>query len=172
MRVIIATMKKHFFFKQKTWISLASIAIIIILMASIIVNFLAIFRVGNMMSIHYELDIVAIVIMTLVIAFLVCFVFLSGYTFKEDYFALNLGVMVLKFKYDDVLLMRTNSDKSMFILFMETNEEKADVKDEENNLKANILQIFVSKDNVDAFISNIKKHNQMVPVEIITEEKR
>ena len=80
--------------------------------------------------------------------------------------------MVLKFKYDDVLLMRTNSDKSMFILFMETNEEKADVKDEENNLKANILQIFVSKDNVDAFISNIKKHNQMVPVEIITEEKR
>ena len=124
-----------------------------------------------MMSSNVVVDSVAIAIMMVVAVIISIFVFFSGYTFKEDIIVVNFGFMPIKVKYDDILLVRTNSDKTKLALFIETNEENADVKDEANNLKANAMLIFVSPSNVDNFISNIKKVNLQVPIEIVTEEK-
>ncbi len=149
---------------------IVSILVIIILLATSIVNILAVCNVANLVSHQPPVDIMATIIMLFVALILSIFIFFSGYTLRSTDIIINIGFAPLKVKYDDILLVRTNSDKSLLFIYVETTDAKADVIDEQNNLKANIIQIFIAEKNVDDFISTVKQHNKLVPVEIITLE--
>ena len=165
-------MVKSFMIKQKTWIYIVASALLIILLASIIVNVLAIFNIANMMSQYLPLDIVATIIMAIVAAIIALFIFGSRYVVNENGVTRYIGFLKESIKYDDIYLMRTNSSKTVLLLYVRAEDEKtAQVKDEISNLSANITQIFIPTSKVDEFINCVKENAKNLAFEILPDEK-
>lgn len=158
---------KRFIIKQKTWIYILTGAILIILLASTIVNLLAIFHIGNMMSQYLPLDIVSSIIMIIVAALISLFVFGSRYEVKETKIVRYIGFLKEEIKYEDIYLMRVDSNKTMLLLYVRANEKDADVHDNDSDLYANIVQVFISSSKIDEFISSVKDNAKDLAFEIL-----
>ena len=166
-------MEKQFIVKQKTWIYIVASALLIILLGSILVNMLAIFRVGNMMSSYIPLDAASIVIMAIVALLIVLFIFLSRYKVSKNGIYVYIGFFRLSYKYEDIYLMRVNSSKTMLLLYVKAqHEDKADIKDDNSNLYANILQVFIPQSKVDEFVNAVKSNAKDLAFEILPDERK
>ena len=165
-------MKKSFTIKQKIWVYLVAGALLITLLASIIVNLLAIFNVGNMRSQYLPLDIVATIVMVLVAVALGLFIFGSRYIVEEKDITRYIGFLKESIKYEDIYLMRTNSSKTILLLYVKAEDEAtAQVKDEVSNLSANITQIFIPSTKIDEFISCVKDNAKELAFEILPDKE-
>ena len=153
--------------RQKTCIYVLTSAILIILLASIIVNLLAIFRVGNMMSQYLPVDIVSTIIMAIVAVLISVFVFTSRYVVTDTKIVRYIGFLKEDIKYEDVYLMRVDSKKTMLLLYVKADEKTAKIHDEDSNLYANIVQIFVPSNKMDEFISSVKENAKELAFEIL-----
>ena len=160
-------MNKTFAIRQKTGIYILTSAILIILLASIIVNLLAIFRVGNMMSQYLPLDIVSTIIMAIVATLISIFVFASKYVVTNKKIVRYIGFLKEEIKYEDVYLMRVDSKKTMLLLYVKADEKTAKIHDEDSNLYANIVQIFIPSNKMDEFISSVKENAKDLAFEIL-----
>lgn len=164
-------MVKQFKIKQKLWIYILTSALLIILCASTIVNLLAIFNVGNMRSQYLPLDIVASIVMVLVAGILTYFVFFSRYVVTEQGITRYIGFLKEDVKYEDIYLMRVNSEKTLLLIYVKAdNEASAQIKDESSSLSANLVQIFIQQSQMDEFINAVKANAKDLAFEILPSE--
>ena len=165
-------MEKQFIIKQKLWVYIVAALIMAALVVSIIINLLALFNVANMASTFPPLDIVAVIIMAAVLAILPIFVFFSRYKVSKDGIARYIGFFKEAIKYEDIYLMRVNSSKTILLLYVKAeDEEKAQVKDETTGLTANLVQIYISQDKMDDFISAVKANAKDLAFEILPDSE-
>ena len=165
-------MEKQFIIKQKLWIYIVAAIILAALVASIIIDLLALFNVGKMVSSFPPLDIVAVVVMVLVCLILPLFVFFSRYVVSKDGIKRYIGFIKESVKYEDIYLMRVNSSKTILLLYVKADEEdKAQIKDEKTGLSANLIQVFISQDKMDEFISTVKDNAKDLAFEIMPDSE-
>ncbi len=165
-------MEKQFTIKQKLWVYIVAAIILAALVASIIIDLLALFNVGEMVSSFPPLDIVAVVVMVLVCLILPLFVFFSRYVVSKDGIKRYIGFIKESVKYEDIYLMRVNSSKTIFLLYVKADEEdKAQIKDEKTGLSANLIQVFISQDKMDEFISTVKENAKNLAFEIMPDSE-
>ena len=165
-------MEKQFVIKQKLWIYIVAAIILAALVVSIIIDLLALFNVGNMVSSFPPLDIVAVVVMAIVCVILPMFVFFSRYKVSKDGITRYIGFIKEFVKYEDIYLMRVNSSKTILLLYVKAEDEKAaQIKDEKTGLSANLVQVFISKDKMDEFISIVKDNAKDLAFEIIPDSE-
>lgn len=165
-------MEKQFIIKQKLWVYILTAVIIAALVVSIIIDLLALFNVGNMVSTFPPLDIVAVIIMALVVVVLPLFVFFSRYNVKQDGIDRYLGFFKESIKYEDIYLMRVNSKKTILLLYVKAEDDKeAQIKDTNSGLNANLVQIFISPDKMDEFISTVKENAKDLAFEILPDKE-
>ncbi len=168
-----ARMVKKFKIKQKLWIYILTCALLIILCASSIVNLLALCEVGNFNSQFPPLDIVATIIMILVAITLTYFVFFSRYVVDQNGITRYIGFLKEQVNYEDIYLVRVDSKKTMLLLYVKADDDqKAQIKDEDSKLYANLVQIFISKEMVDDFINAVKENSKELAFEILPSEEK
>ena len=142
------------------------------LVVSIIIDLLALFNVGNMASSFPPLDIVAVIVMAIVLVLLPLFVFFSRYVVSKDGITRYIGFFKESVKYEDIYLMRVNSSKTILLLYVKAeDEQKAQIKDEKTGLSANLVQVFISQDKMDDFISTVKENAKNLAFEIIPDSE-
>lgn len=90
----------------------------------------------------------------------------SAYTLTERGIRCNIGVFFHTISYQDVLLIRQDSDKTVLILYIKTTKQ-GQVVDSRSGIQANILQVNVDKRHFDAVIDAIKAHNPHTIYEIL-----
>ena len=120
-----------------------------------------------MMSQYLPLDIVSTIIMVIVGVLISIFVFASRYEVKEDKIVRYIGFLKEEIKYEDIYLMRVDSKKTMLLLYVKADEKTAKIHDEDSNLYANIIQVFISSEKVDEFISCVKDNAKDLAFEIL-----
>ena len=120
-----------------------------------------------MMSQYLPLDIVSVVIMAIVATLITLFVFFSRYEVKEDKLVRWIGFLKEEIKYEDIYLMRVNSEKTILLLYIKADEKSCDIQDENSGLYANIAQIYIAQNKIDEFVSAMKEHNKELAFEIL-----
>ncbi|MGN0771189.1 MAG: hypothetical protein ACI4MI_01200 [Christensenellales bacterium] len=159
-------MKNTFRYKTNTWIAVSATTLSIILLVCAVVNVLRLCGVRNMQSYNYTLDIVATIICTIMPIIMLGMVFGSAYTLTDKGVRCNMGLFCYTVRYEDILLMRQDSDKTILILYVKT-DKKGQVVDSNSGIQANIIQINVDKKHFDAIIERIKSHNHRAIYEIL-----
>ncbi|MGN0760552.1 MAG: hypothetical protein ACI4MV_01260 [Christensenellales bacterium] len=159
-------MKTTFRYKPNAWIAVSSTVLSIILLVCAIVNVLRLCGVRNMQSYNYPLDIIATVICVVMPVLLLVMIYGSAYTLTERGIRCNIGVFFHTISYQDVLLIRQDSDKTVLILYIKTTKQ-GQVVDSRSGIQANILQVNVDKKHFDAVIDAIKAHNPHTIYEIL-----
>ena len=119
------------------------------------------------MSQYLPLDIVSCIVMVIVATLISLFVFFSRYEVKEDKLVRYIGFLKEEIKYEDIYLMRVNSEKTILLLYIKADDSNAEIHDEESGLSANVAQIFISQNKVDEFISAIKDKSKDLAFEIL-----
>ena len=105
--------------------------------------------------------------MIIVAALISLFVFGSRYEVKETKIVRYIGFLKEEIKYEDIYLMRVDSNKTMLLLYVRANEKDADVHDNDSDLYANIVQVFISSSKIDEFISSVKDNAKDLAFEIL-----
>ena len=165
-------MKKQFIIKQKLWVYIVAAIILAALTVSIIINLLALFNIGNMASTFPPLDIVAVLIMAAVLAIMPIFVFFSRYEVTETKIERYIGFFKEEIKYEDIYLMRVNSKKTILLLYVKAqDEDKAQIKDNNSNLSANMVQIYIDSSKMDEFINAVKQNAKDLAFEILPDSE-
>ena len=159
-------MKTTFRYKPNAWIAATSTVLSIILLVCAIVNVLRLCGVRNMQSYNYTLDIIATIICVVMPTILLSMIYLSAYTLTERGIRCNIGVFFHTLSYQDILLIRQDSDKTVLILYIKTSKQ-GQVVDSRSGIEANILQVNVDKRHFDAIIDAIKAHNPHTIYEIL-----
>ena len=161
-------MEKQFIIKQKLWIYIVTAILLTALIVSIIINLLALFNIGNMASAFPPLDIVATLIMAAVVAILPIFVFFSRYVVTDTKIERFIGFFKEEIKFEDIYLMRVNSKKTILLLYVKAQDENsAQIKDDNSNLSANMVQIFIDHSKMDEFINAVKQNAKDLAFEIL-----
>ena len=124
-----------------------------------------------MMSQYLPLDIVSTIVMVIVGALIAWFVFFSRYELKDNALYRYIGFLKEQIKFEDIYMMRVNSQKTILLLYVKADEKDADVHDNETNLSANIIQIFIPLNKVDSFISAIKDEIKDLAFEILPDKE-
>ena len=119
------------------------------------------------MSQYLPLDIVSVVIMLIVATLIVIFVFFSRYEVHKDKIVRWIGLLKEEIKFEDIYLMRVNSEKTILLLYIKADEKNADVHDEDSNLHANVAQIYIDHSKMDEFISAVKANYKDLAFEIL-----
>ena len=161
-------MKKHYVFRQKMWLYAIVIATIIVLLTFSIVNILRLCNVGSMVSYNHTLDTFAVIIMIFVSIALFLITFLSGYTLCNTYLLINVGLAFEKIKYEDILLLRTNSQNNILLLYFKS--QNGQIKDSDNEISANLIQVNINSKHINGIIDQLKQKNNEILVEILPEE--
>ena len=120
-----------------------------------------------MMSQYLPLDIVSTIIMAIVATLISIFVFASKYVVTNKKIVRYIGFLKEEIKYEDVYLMRVDSKKTMLLLYVKADEKTAKIHDEDSNLYANIVQIFIPSNKMDEFISSVKENAKDLAFEIL-----
>ncbi len=124
-----------------------------------------------MRSQYLPLDIVASIVMVLVAGILTYFVFFSRYVVTEQGITRYIGFLKEDVKYEDIYLMRVNSEKTLLLIYVKAdNEASAQIKDESSSLSANLVQIFIQQSQMDEFINAVKANAKDLAFEILPSE--
>ena len=120
-----------------------------------------------MMSQYLPVDIVSTIIMAIVAVLISIFVFASKYVVTDKKIVRYIGFLKEEIKYEDIYLMRVDSKKTMLLLYVKADEKTANIHDEDSNLYANIVQIFIPSNKMDEFISSVKDNEKDLAFEIL-----
>lgn len=160
-------MKKFYSFKQKRWILILSVLTIIILFVCMLVNILRVCEVGNLVSYQHTQDILSTVIMGITIAILSLTVFLNGILVKSDKIVYLLGFLVSKVNYEDVILVRRDTDNKFLLVYYKA-KGKGMVQDKKTGISADVLQVNCNGKYFDEILDKIKQVNTNIVVEYVT----
>jgi len=151
------------------WIKISSIVISIILVVCAVVNILRLCGVFGQ-SYNFPLDITATVICLVApIIFNLC-VWCSFYLITDSGIRCNIGLVPTTIKYEDILLMRQDSERTILLVYVKT-DGRGNVYDEDSQLRADIVQISTHPGYFDDFIQAIKTHNSGTIYEILPMQK-
>ncbi len=125
-----------------------------------------------MASAFPPLDIVAVILMAAIAVILPIFVFFSRYVVSKDGITRYIGFFKESIKYEDIYLMRVNSKKTILLLYVKAqDEEKAQVRDEQTGLNANLVQVYIAQESMDEFISAVKNNAKDLAFEILPDSE-
>lgn len=159
-------MKNNYPFRHK-WLTYALCALtLIIVCAGAVVNVLRLCEIGALASSNRVMDILATVILIVVGLLVTAILFLSGYRLGKKYLVCFAGLFLLRVVYDDVLVIRQASDRSVLLLYVKT-DKHPDVVDPNSGLQASIVQICIKPKYQEEFVAAIKERNRKAVYEIV-----
>lgn len=132
-----------------------------------LVNILRVCEVGNLVSYQHTQDILSTVIMGITIAILSLTVFLNGILVKSDKIVYLLGFLVSKVKYEDVILVRRDTDNKFLLVYYKA-KGKGMVQDKKTGISADVLQVNCNGKYFDEILDKIKQVNTNIVVEYVT----
>lgn len=160
---------KKFSIKQTNYMYAITTILTIILLATSIVNLVAVSNSKALISQNPIVDIVASIVMIIIAIILVLFTFASHFMLTENsikcYFAGFLKYYEIEYK--DILLIRQSQDKKFLLIYANSKDQNHDVQDNLSNVKANIYPIKISDKYYSNFVDSIKLHDNRIIFEIV-----